>query len=95
MATPFNFLRFGTGLLGFAVFARKLSSMAGGSTYATHSIAALGGAVGVGLLHEAGYDPTEHLRQAGRYMIAGGEQALKQLPVPEQKQEETQPKAIV
>ena len=94
MASPFNFIKFGTGLFGLAMFARKLSTMTGGSTYATHTIAALGGAMGVGLLHEAGYDPTEHLRQAGRAMIAGGEQALKQLPVPDQKQEEA-PKAIV
>lgn len=95
MATPFNFIKFATGLLGVAAFARKLSTLTGGSTYATHSIAALGGAVGVGLLHESGYDPTHHLITAARYAIAGGEQVLKQLPAPDQKQEETAPKAIV
>ena len=67
-------------VFGGFVIGNRLVAILGSSENTIRGLCVVGGAVGMGVANEMGLDPMPYAVGAAKWVIAAGEQALKQLP---------------
>ena len=75
------------GALGLAGLGRKVYTMLGSNSIASHTVAALSGAMAMAIVAEGGYNPMPLLQAGAKILIKGGEEAAKALGLPEDPKE--------